>query len=368
MIQISFLLIVSALAQNKLAQNKCPDFKNFCHDLKVVGGTDDNEFWSENCDEMVSHDFHSRDSLKEYPDGCTASDKWGPKPIQYPLVKILKSCNKVKWQHKRILAVIDKIVKMKLNYCHHHSPMWTPEEADRKTTGNTTGGDTDQGGKCSEEGLKHLKGAAGFRGIDCTHFTSYVYNYGFGCYQVTLTGDQACGPNAPGGILPFTVDEQDKFLPGDLLYIAKKGSAHPLQISHGILWTGYKMSQKGEFSEEKLIENMPENQKKAVIEYIEARKAANKPVYVIADSHGAGPNYRPFAGWYTNSFSHARRLIKTDKNEVLQKTSEFLIFAKNKCENSKPKKGLKVPKSTESTATKTKAKASSGQKPLVSIY
>jgi hypothetical protein len=32
--------------------------------------------------------------------------------------------------------------------------------------------------------------------------------------------------------------------------------------------------------------------------------------YVIADSLGIGPRYRPFRGWYRERFSHARRLIR----------------------------------------------------------
>jgi hypothetical protein len=42
---------------------------------------------------------------------------------------------------------------------------------------------------------------------------------------------------------------------------------------------------------------------------MDARQAAGLPVYVIMDSHHNGPGYRPFAGWYVNAFSHARRVI-----------------------------------------------------------
>ena len=342
------MLIFFLIIENTCDSIKCPDFKNFCTEIKISGGTE--KAYADTCTKDTVADFEDRDKLEQFPKGCRPADKWGPKPIQYPTTTVPEGCDSGRWQRNRVLAVIKKIVAMKLNYCHHHAPNWVPPKKDRKTTTDTTGGNANAAGQCSEEGLKiHGDRDRAWKGIDCTHYTSFVYNYAFGCYLVTLTGNQACGPNAAGKILPYGHDDQKKFLPGDLIFIAKKGSAVPLQVSHGIIWTGYKMGSRKEFAEEHLIENMPESQRPAVVKYIEERKKAGKDVYVISDSHHDGPNYRPFAGWYINAFSHARRLINPDTS--LPSTSNNLNFVNNKCENSKAKANnlLKKPVAEVST-------------------
>jgi hypothetical protein len=147
--------------------------------------------------------------------------------------------------------------------------------------------------------------------VDCTSYTSFVYNFGFGSYLNALTGNQACGPNAPGVALPYNASQQSLFQPGDILFIASNGSASPLGISHGVLWTGITLTyDNGPFSNQTLSQNFgSSSQLNSAIAYINQQHAANQPVYVISDSHNAGPNYRPFAGWYVSAFTFARRLI-----------------------------------------------------------
>jgi len=65
----------------------------------------------------------------------------------------------------------------------------------------------------------------------------------------------------------------------------------------------------GRFAYATLIDALPDRQRSSAIAYISAQQAAGLPVYVIADSTHIGPGYCPFAGWYTSSFSHGRRII-----------------------------------------------------------
>jgi hypothetical protein len=306
---ISIFLIAFTFAQN------CPANKAFCTSLTVTGGTKDGS-WSEKCQASVTADFASRDALEEFPKGCKTSNDWGPFPISYPKVTVPDGCDNTKWQQQRVLALIDKIVKMKLNYCHHHTPSWLPPASQRHSTSNTSGGDANSAGQCSDAGTpKGVGSDEGWKGIDCTTYTSFVFNYGSGCFLNALTGDQGCGTNAPGVALPYTASEQEKFLPGDILFIAKSADAKPLQLSHGVLWTGIQLTyDNGPFSMNTLMNNLAPESRKSITKYIEAQKTAGKPVFVISDSHYAGPNYRPFIGWYSSAFSHARRLINPDMN------------------------------------------------------
>jgi hypothetical protein len=61
-----------------------------------------------------------------------------------------------------------------------------------------------------------------------------------------------------------------------------------------------------------LFANVKPKEQPAAQAYVDARRAAGMPVYVISDSHWTGPNLRPFAGWYVSSFSHGRRVIGAD--------------------------------------------------------
>ena len=86
-------------------------------------------------------------------------------------------------------------------------------------------------------------------------------------------------------------------------------------MSHGIFWTGIKVTyDNGPFSFDTLLKNVPVNQQADVKKDVQNLKSNNKDVYVISDSHNAGPNYRIFAGWWKSAFTHARRLINPDSS------------------------------------------------------
>lgn len=328
LISIVVIVILNFVITIKLTRQKCSNNFVPVKELLYEGGSEEKS-WDESCDKEVSKDFAERDKQEEYKD-CKSKDSWGPRPNIYGRIKIPANCNSEKFMQKRVVELIKHVVAKKWNYCHHHSPSWVhPTESriviDPENIAQSVGGE----GVCSKAGLDPKNPNVGWNGIDCTHYTSWVYNFGFGAPLVTLTGDQACGEKAPGRVLPYTIEEADKFLPGDLLFIAANSKSNPLVISHGILWTGITMQDSGEFSYDNLLKLVPKNQQKAVIEDVKKFKSEGKKIYVISDSHHAGPNYRLFAGWWTRGFVFARRLINPDN--TLPTTKSKAKFSENKC-------------------------------------
>lgn len=278
------------------------------------------------CTTSQTNDFKTRQELQNYYTNCNIADTWGPWPKLYSPATIPKDCDKEAWMRGRVLKAIDYIVSKKYNYCHHHSPHWLPPK-DKNTDGtykyrNVLDADHiaegNDDGVCSGAYFPSTKGDdaanydAGWNGIDCSHFSCYTYNFSFGAFLNTNVSTQACDNSkearAVSSFLPFTKDDQDKFKAGDLLYIAKNSSSNPLSISHVIIWTGYKLGDPG-FSQDEILLNIDPAKKDDYVTAIKKNLDAKKPVYIIADSHFIGPNYRPFVSWYYKAFSHARRII-----------------------------------------------------------
>ena len=172
----------------------------------------------------VTNDFSWRDSLSEYK-SPNYRDSWGSKPASYPAPQIPADCDPVKWQQQRIVAVAEKYIG--LPYKHHHIPEF------------------DNG-----------SGA----GLDCSNFTSWVYNYGLG---IKINSDISKQADTAGRIL----SPNEPLQPGDLLFIRTIDDS---RISH-------------------------------VVIYID-------PNHII-DDHGSGVKIREFKGWYKNHFAYARRII-----------------------------------------------------------
>jgi hypothetical protein len=190
--------------------------------------------------EALTADFAERDRLPEssvpesewYRDG--SQETWGPKAAHYPPVRVPAGADPIEWKRARILAVARHYLG--LPYQHHHIPAWAPGKG----------------------------GAQETAGLDCSNFTSWVYNYGLGIVFTSDVNIQADGPNAPGRRLAAN----EAFAPGDLLFIENRART---KVTH-------------------------------VVIYID-------PGHII-DDHADGVRVRPFAGWYTSSFSHARRIIE----------------------------------------------------------
>lgn len=271
------------------------------------------------CRASASADFSFRNTLQQYPTGG-ADSRWGPRLNWYPQVsaaQVPNSCNPTAWAWARMQAAILQTISYDLNYCHHHAPFWTTPSQYRVWCDRSEP-DTDQE-KCSCSKAGSNKANA-WRGVDCSSYTTYLFNYAFGYYPTSAIGSQACAATAPGRLLGSISSPSNLSLlaPGDLLFItpSRKGRAPPLRVSHVIMWTGWTVDfSKGSTSplaNATLVANLSASQRASTVACIDAAAAAGQPVYVITDSHHAGPALRPFCGWYQSSFSHARRVVNPD--------------------------------------------------------
>ena len=192
-----------------------------------------------NEDATLTADFASRDALPQstVPVSPWGSQKgWGPKAAVYPPVEVPPGRDPVTWKRARVVAVAKKYIG--LPYRHHHIPGWEASGvADPKEAG---------------------------KGLDCSNFSAWVYNYGLGIKFTGDIGEQAQGAKAPGRML--TVGEP--LQPGDLLFILKGDRSC---VSH-------------------------------VVIYIDEDH--------IIDSHADGVTVRAFTGWYKSHLSHTRRLVE----------------------------------------------------------
>jgi cell wall-associated NlpC family hydrolase len=210
---------------------------------------------------------------------------WGPHVVQFSPVTIPATAagDSKTWKQERVLRVAQKYLGT--NYQHHHHPDWFPA--------------SDPNWPWQDVSLGHNS-----KGIDCSDFSSLVYNYGLGIKLITAVEVQATtksitGPGGVGTITVQTIPGQayntliSQLIPGDLLYI--RGSADPkAKVSHVIMWIGKNSSS----PDVPLIIDSHDN----------------KPPF--KDKNGnvvpAGVNIRPFeeSGWYYKSFDHAHRIIQ----------------------------------------------------------
>jgi hypothetical protein len=303
------------------------------------------------CDDSAKSGLVENLSIPLYYSECTVVDTWGPWPKLYTTPNMDIGCPVTQWAHTRLLTAIDLIIAKKWNYCHHHSPHWLPPKDKDPVTGKykfrllinhnniaQAGGEV---GVCSDayfattDPEASVNDDAGWTGIDCSHFSSFTYNISFGAFLQTNIDVQACDNTAASlavsDFLPNTRDDQDSLRPGDLLYIAQNANGPNLNISHVILWTGFKMDSEPRFSKEALLANVDPAQKTKYEASINANVAKGKPVYVIADSHLRGPNYRPFVNWYYTAFSHARRSIDKDTTASINNYPKGTVYDGKTC-------------------------------------
>lgn len=174
-------------------------------------------------DSLVA-DFPTRDAFPETSvpsaEWATCCGTWGPRPAVYPPATVPGDVDEARWRHDRVIEVAKHYLG--LPYAHRHIP------------------------------------AMG--GLDCSNFTSWVYNFGFGVQIISNVHEQA---ETAGRKL----DSQEPFIEGDLLYI---WSSDRTKISHVAL-------------------------------YIDLGH--------IIDSTEGGVEIRPFTGWYKARFAWARRVF-----------------------------------------------------------
>jgi cell wall-associated NlpC family hydrolase len=303
MLEIAFILYAanacstmamreSALDGKRLEDPTCPS-PTFSTNFGAAGGTIGQ--WSDSCLTSATGNLKSLADEQGY---CTTASTWGPQPISFPSATVPTNCDPVKWSQTRVVAAgMQYVNNSAYNYCHHHVPNWMPPDTPYYRNYNI----------CSSYGIEQF--GRGWTGIDCTDFTSWIYNMAFGGIMNADTGAQACSPkDAPGIMLPWTRVQTEQFgsvlQPGDLLYIC--GDADVPTVTHGIVWTNV-TANTSQIPE--LIRNMDPNQQASAQRMANQYLAGGKPIYIIMDAHANGPNLRPFVGWYQEAFSHARRMI-----------------------------------------------------------
>ncbi len=201
---------------------------------------------------------------------------WGPKPRIYPRVEGF-AARPIEWKRERVIATAARFLGY--GYQHHHVPDWDPP--------------------ASWPWKKTCVGHNG-KGVDCSNFTSFVYNQGCGLHLNSAVGHQselkhaaiAVGESAPLARieLPRDYAERQKALhTGDLVYVRGREGG---PVTHVILWIGSVGRSPGD-------------------------------VPMILDSHGAGVededgraipcgiHVRPFRerSWYNRCAAHALRVF-----------------------------------------------------------
>jgi cell wall-associated NlpC family hydrolase len=201
---------------------------------------------------------------------------WGPEQRRY--IKLPGVDEKpVEWKRERVLAVGSRFIGYE--YQHHHVPDWDPPQ---------------------HWPWKHCCAGHNGRGVDCSNFTTFVYNQGFGIHMSSGIERQSVVHEALEGRhewvtvhkieLPAGFKERQETLrTGDLLYIRGREEG---PVTHVITWVGS-------------IGRSPSG------------------VPLVIDSHGGdvrdddgklipcGIHLRPYRedSWYNKCVSHAHRIF-----------------------------------------------------------
>ena len=283
--RVSLLLLIFALCANQEALSYGhPDFKSvYQSPYNVVLSIPMDELMAPNSTHLRSDfkvesetpydSWYSRGTLRRF-------GAWGPQARHFPPVEHGKPQSS-EWRRQRLLTVALEMIG--LPYQHHHIPDWDPP---------------------ANWPWKNVAYGHNSKGMDCSDFTSWLYNYGLGIKPSTGIREQAEAKSVPGPgedvRTPVHKIYNDngyeslvsKLVAGDLLYIKHKNDD---QVSHVIMWVGkYGRSPDGT---------------PLVID-------CTGPDHT--DCNGKqipiGVQLRPFAkdSWYFHSFSHANRIIATD--------------------------------------------------------
>ncbi len=202
---------------------------------------------------------------------------WGPVPRHYPIIPDYDQ-KSLQWKRERVLAVACKYIG--LPYQHHHIPDWDPP---------------------ADWPWKQVAYGRNSRGVDCSDFSSWCYNYGLGIKLKTGIKEQAeqTELNTAGSDRVFeaeTITDDSgyenlckKLKTGDLLYIRNnKGN-----LAHVIMWVGE-------------IGKSPDGAPLIIDSTGEGHKDANGVEIPV------GVHLRPFLknSWYYKSFDHAHRILR----------------------------------------------------------
>jgi len=171
----------------------------------------------------LTADFAERDGLPhtDVPpadwyrqrNGRYSNGGWGPAAAALPGVSAPPDagCDDGTWKRERIVATAMHYLNVPgnpqgLQYRHHHIPDWDPP-ASTAPAAVEDAADTDG---------QSLETWGPGRGLDCSNFTAWVYNFGLGIKFGGDVGKQYAGTAGPMG---QPIPAQGPFEPGDLVYL-----------------------------------------------------------------------------------------------------------------------------------------------------
>ena len=171
----------------------------------------------------LTADFAQRDAMPhtetppsrwyEQRDGHYLNGGWGPSAAALPGVAVPPDagCDATTWKQERILSTALHYVNdggnpQGLQYRHHHIPDWDPP----------TSTITAAGEKSDEQDGQSPDTWGPGRGLDCSNFTAWVYNFGLGIKFGGSVVKQYAGTAGPMG---QRIPAQGPFQLGDLLYL-----------------------------------------------------------------------------------------------------------------------------------------------------
>jgi cell wall-associated NlpC family hydrolase len=205
---------------------------------------------------------------------------WGPPARHYPPPQGLER-RSLEWKQERVIAA--GLQFRGCGYQHHHIPDWDPP---------------------ADWPWKQTRDGHNGKGIDCSNFTSFAYNFGLG---IKLTSDvkaqaelrEIAGPDKKTSLRPERIEKPktfkgfvDTLRTGDLVFIRHRDAK---DISHVVLWVGQ-------------IGQSPDKAPLVLDSHGEGVKDSNGAV--IPD----GVQLRPFRenSWYFQSASHVLRILRAD--------------------------------------------------------
>ena len=188
-----------------------------------------------------------------YSNEEVGSQHWGPEPRRYPTLSLITEKSD-QWKAERLLAVAASMIGY--GYHHHHIPEWNPSEEWYRNLPEDSYPNFEQ-----IEQARELGEYVG-QGVDCSDYSSWLYNYALGIYLVTSVEKQGNMTKvlANDGTLYSVTRVADATIDyetlcstlqiGDLLYIAGSPTLskfaiqqdlqqnNPPLITHVIMWLG----------------------------------------------------------------------------------------------------------------------------------
>jgi cell wall-associated NlpC family hydrolase len=220
------------------------------------------------------HEWYSPGVRREY-------GSWGAPARMFDCPPAVRDAP-VEWKRERVVAAAARFIGYQ--YQHHHIPDWDPPR---------------------DWPWQHCCAGRNGKGVDCSNFSGWNYNWAVGIHlntDIHKQAERATVRTAQGELHAKVIHRPAgtpsewydalvaELRPGDLLYIANKSRSH---VTHVIMWVGECASSP---------DGLP-----LVIDSTGGR---------IKDSSGhaipCGIHLRPFkkGGWYHGSFDHAHRWLQ----------------------------------------------------------